>query len=171
VDETAKTRTLVLPGEEPWYDGTNGNWVLPGSHTVKKGSETTPLYMAAGAIVPMTAGTPTGVPIDPFEVRFHVFLPPDWSGENTYTYRADDGLTFAYREGVRSELAVHVVSAAGNAVVSVEPISEAAGPIRWSVVIHGVLKTVRVSGVDADPVRETVSLTGKALPVLVFGGA
>ena len=168
IEETAKSREVTLPGTELWYDATNGQWVEPGIHRAKKSSETTPLFIPAGAIIPMTPGTPTGVPINLFEVRFHIFLPPDWSGESTYNYRADDGLTFAYRQGIRSELAVHVAVAAGNAVVSVETLSESAGPIQWGVVVHGAVKTVRVTGNDSEPVRETVSLTGKALPVLAF---
>lgn len=162
---SSKTREVVLPGLEPWYDGQSGRWLAPGRHTFKNRSANTPLFVRAGAIVPMQPGTPSDNSCDLRSVHFHVFVPPSWSGESVCEYAADDGLSFAYRSGARSVLRVVVASAEGNVAISTSLVCDGYGPIEAAFVIHGDPRSVRLNGAEVPSERSEVTLTGKPLPV------
>jgi alpha-glucosidase len=169
IDKDQKTRTVILPGSEPWYDATNGDWVEPGTVKVKKGRETTPLYVRCGAILPMQPGTPTDNRKELREVHFHLFIPPTWSGETELEYVADDGLTFDYRNGARSTLRVTAVSVDGNLAIRAQQTANGFGAINPTFVVHGEPKSVRVNGADVAMNGGKVVLTGKPLDVKVLG--
>ena len=171
VEDKAKTRTVVLPGDHPWYDATTGDWEEPGTVTVKNDRSTTPLYVRAGAIVPMQAGTPTDTKKELNKVHFHVFLPQGWSGESNYEYSADDGISFDYREGKRSTISIRMASANGNVTISVEERATGFGPIEPTFIVHGDPKSVRINGSGVKLSAEKVVLTGKPLKVLLGTGS
>lgn len=160
-----RSRKVILPGTEPWFDAQTGDWRDPGEFEVKVGSGETPLFLAAGAIVPMRAGTPTDTKTDLKQVNFHLFLPADWNGDSSYEYRADDGLSFNYRNGERSTLSIKLASVAGNVAVSWERTSEGFGKIEPTFVIHGRPKSIRINSSLAIQKADRVVLTGSGLPV------
>lgn len=164
----AKTRKVVLPGEDPWYDAGSGRWIAPGEAVAKREREGTPLYIRAGAILPMQPGTPTDARKDLREVHLHVFVPADWSGERKYTYRADDGLSYGYRRGERSELRIDLVAVDGHIAIATEAGPTGFGEIHPTFVFHGPPRSVRLNGVDAPVAEEKATLTGRALPVAVI---
>ncbi len=167
VEEKAKTRSVVLPGKEAWYDAISGNWVEAGTHTVKNEKSTTPLFVRAGAIVPMQPGTPVDNTKDLNKVHFHVFLPPNWSGESALTYRADDGISFGYQTGERSEVNIRLACVKGNVAISLEETTTGFGPIDSTFIIHGDVKSLRINGGIAKLSSAKVVLTGKPLKVSV----
>lgn len=160
-----RNRTVILPGTEPWYDARTGDWIEPGEVEVKVGPGETPLYFAAGAIVPMQLGTPTSAKKELNQVGFHIFIPPNWSGECAYEYRVDDGISFDYRSGKRSRTSIRVASAKGNVAVSWEESSDGYGPIVPTFVFHGRPRSVRVNSGAAIQKVDRVVLAGKSLPV------
>ncbi|RYG18486.1 alpha-glucosidase, partial [bacterium] len=164
VDDTSKTRNVVLPGSEPWCDAASGDWVVPEQTTVRRGKESTPLYFRTGAVVPMRPGTPTSAAHDLCEVSLHVFVPEGWNGEREFEYVADDGLSYGYRRGERSVLRGRLVSADGHIAISTSQ-EEGYGPIEASFVFHGPVRSVRIDSADAALIDETVTLTGKPLRV------
>lgn len=165
VEEKAKTRSVVLPGDLPWYDATDGNWVQPGTVVVKNDRTSTPLFVRAGAIVPMQAGTPTDTKKELNKVHFHVFLPNSWSGETNLEYSADDGISFDYQKGMRSTIGIRMASASGNVAISVEEKANGFGKIEPTFIVHGEPKSVRVNGSVVKLTAEKVVLTGKPLKV------
>ena len=165
LDASSRTRRVVLPGDEPWYDASTGEWAT-GEATVRRGRETTPLFVRAGAVVPMRPGTPSDPRHDLRDVVLHVFVPENWSGETSYEYLADDGLTYGYRRGERSALRVHLVGAEGHVAVVTER-EEGYGPIRASFAFHGPVRSVRIDSADVPLADETISLTGRPLRVRV----
>lgn len=169
VTEGAKRRTVTLPGNEPWYDASTGDWCEPGERTVRNGKESTPLFVRAGAIVPMQPGTPSEPTKELRKVNLHVFVPPAWNGETTYVYRADDGISFEYRNGGRSELSIRIVSVDGNLAIATEATENGFGHLEATFVIHGEAKSVRLNGADVTPARNKVTLAGKPLNVGVAG--
>lgn len=165
VEADAKKRTVHLPGEESWYDASTGEWIEAGERVARHGRDSTPLYFRAGAIVPMLPGTPTDNTKDLRDVHFHIFLPPAWSGESETTYRADDGISYAYRSGGRSEVRVRAMSVDGNLVIATESLSDGFGPIGATFVIHGEPKSVRLNGADVSLEKAKATLTGKPVTV------
>jgi hypothetical protein len=116
----------------------------------------------------MRPGTPTDTQTDLRSVHLHLFLPPDWSGETSYEYVADDGISYGYRNGERSRIKVDVVSVDGNLAISTQLVADGYGPIEASFVIHGEAKSVRLNGSVAEPAPAKVTLTGKPLDVQVI---
>ena len=165
VEEKAKIREVVLPGDQSWYDATDGRWVQPGTETVKNERTSTPLFIRAGAIIPMQAGTPTTAKKELNSVHFHVFLPPSWSGESNMEYSADDGISFDYRDGKRSTVSIRLVGANGNIAISFDEKAKGFGEITPTFVVHGDPKSVRINGAAVKLTHEKVVLTGKPLKV------
>ncbi len=169
VEEGAKKRSVILPGTEPWFDAATGEWLEPGTRTARAGKESTPLYIRSGAIIPMQPGTPTDNRKELREVNLHLFMPPAWSGDSWYEYRADDGISYAYANGARSVLDIRVAAVDGNLAIATELTEDGFGKIVPTFVIHGDPKTVRLNGAEVRLEKNKVTLTGKPLPVTVVG--
>ena len=167
LEEKAKTRSVVLPGNEPWYDATSGQWVDKGEITVKNVIGSTPLFVRAGAIIPMQPGTPLDNEKELRSVNIHIFVPTGWSGESQLVYRADDGITFDYRDGGRSAVEIRLASVDGNLALSYKQTEAGYGAIVPTFVIHGETKSVRLNGGSVKEASAKVVLTGKALKVNV----
>ncbi len=160
-----RSREVLLPGNQHWYDARNGQWVEPGTGVVKVAPGETPLFFAAGAIVPMQLGTPTSAHKEMSKVGFHIFIPSDWNGESSYTYRVDDGISFDYRNGKRSQVSIRLVSVNGNVAISWEQDEDGYGRISPTFVVHGRVKSVRANGSDGIQKVDRVVLAGRSLPV------
>jgi len=171
VEENAKSRTVTLPGNDKWFDAVSGEWLDAGTTTAKNDKTTTPLYIRAGAIVPMQPGTPVDNQKELRKVHLHVFLPNLWSGESSATYKADDGISFGYRNGERSALTVRLASANGNLAISMEGTESGFGAIEPTFIIHGDPKSVRINGGVVKLSSAKVVLTGRPLKVTVVNKA
>jgi len=169
VEAVAKRREVTLPGSDPWYDAATGEWVAPGKSFVKPSKDGTPLYIRAGSFVPMQPGTPTDNTKELRAIHLHLFIPPTWSGTTEFTYQADDGLSFEYRNGARSALQVHLAAVDGILAIATEQTETGFGKIEATFVIHGEFRAVRLNGADIATTKSKVTLTGKALPVTVVG--
>jgi alpha-glucosidase len=167
VEERAKRRSVLLPGTEPWFDTSTGSWVSPGITELRRGRDTTPLYIRAGSIIPMQPEAPKGGVVDMVSVQLHLFLPENWTGEGSLEYVADDGLSFNYRDGQTSKIKVRFVALEGNVAIAVDHLESGFEAIVPTIVLHGVAKSVRINGRDTSLRKNRVTLTGKALPVQV----
>lgn len=161
--EHAANRCVVLPGRAPWLDAGTGEWVKPGVHVAARAMATTPLYLRNGAIVPM-AGGGTG---DLRDVCFLVAAQASAKGESSILYHADDGLSFDYRKGIRSIVSVRAQWRGRTLDVSVEPVSEGYGPIRWRCAVLGPFDAIRVNGAKANVRTGRIQLSGRALTVQI----
>lgn len=168
LEEKAKTRTMILPGTDPWYDSVDGVWVSPGTETLRKDRNSTPLWFRAGAIVPMRPGTPLDNKTDLRKISLHIFCPPDWSGETSFRYVADDGLSFAYRRGERSAIDATLVSAEGHVILNLDRKQAGYGEIEVTVVVHGDPRSVRLGSSDVPGKPSKVTLAGYPLRVQVL---
>jgi alpha-glucosidase len=160
-----KTREVTLPGQQAWYDARSGEWVAPGVHTVKRGKEETPLYIRAGAILPMQPGTPTSAEKEMKKVNFHLFIPDGWTGESEYVYKVDDGISFDYQRGIRSAIAVNVIGANGHIMIDLKELADDFGSIEPTFVIHGTVSSVKLKGQSVSLKSGKVTLSGKPLNV------
>lgn len=167
-----RTRSVVLPLNsaglvETWYDARNGEWRTSGPMDVRKAKEETPLFVRAGSMIPMQMGTPTTAQKDLLKVNIHVFVPDKWTGETRMTYKADDGISFDYRKGVRSAVEFHLIGAHGHISIDFTELADDFGSIEPKFVIHGEPASVRLKGQRVTGKRAKVTLTGKSLDVLV----
>lgn len=146
VEEGAKSRSLLLPGDAPWYRLADGKWLAPGRYEENLTRDSTPVFVRAGAIVPLTAQLPTKAKTKLDEVEFHIFAPEGWSGTTETTYVADDGESMAYLKGQRSELRVRVTGDGKRLDIETETLADRHGPIEASFVLHTPISTVRLNG-------------------------
>jgi len=165
--DDVKKRTVVLPGDGPWFDAATGDWRESGEHVVRAGRDSTPLFIPAGAIVAMQPGTPTDNTKELREVHLHLFFPSGWSGETDLVYRADDGISYGYRSGARSAIKVRVAVADGNVAIAVTQTEDGFGLISPTFVLHSEPKSVRVNGAEVTLSKNKVTLAGKPLVVTV----
>jgi len=165
VAENAKRRTVILPGAEPWYDASIGAWREPGVITATKSNDSTPLFIRAGAIVPMQRGTPVDNHKELREIDLHVFIPPKWSGNVTYEYSADDGISFDYRSGGRSTLRIDLVAVDGHIAITTAETATGFGSIRPRFVFHGAPASVRLDSTAPTLIDDFTVMTGKKVAV------
>lgn len=167
LEDNAKTRKLRLPGGDQWYEAASGNWLTAGEHSVKNGKASTPMFLRAGAVVAMQAGTPVDNEKELRKLNIHVFVPDTWSGESVATYKADDGISYAYRSGARSAIEIHLAAAEGNLALNYRQTEAGFGAIEPTFVIHGDPRSVRLNGSSVSLKPDKVVLTGKPLKVQV----
>lgn len=166
LDEGQKERVVELPGQEPWFDASDGKWVKPGRRKVARAGQTTPLYFRHRSIVPMRAGEPTATTTDLREVEFHVFVQ---RGSASYRYVADDGETMAYREGAVTEVAITARAGKSRLDLTMEVLRDGFGPVPASFVVYGDWDVVTVNGQRARKQRTTVRLTGGSISAWRIG--
>jgi alpha-glucosidase len=167
--EESRSRTVILPQPEVWYNAMNGTWQEPGAVKVRTTAESTPLFVRAGAIIPMQPGSPTRNDVDLRNVRLHIFTPPGWTGESVARVVADDGISFGYQRGEQSELLVRMVGVDGHLIIQTESVSEGYGPLEVGYVFHGPLKSVKINGQEPTFRSVRTTLTGQNLRVLLVG--
>lgn len=134
-----KERTVVLPGDQPWFDVAAGEWVEPGEVVVPVTRDRTPLYIRAGAILPTCAGWPTTNRKDLRKAEFHVFAPKGWKGETRLTYVADDGESTAYRKGKRTVMELTLKGDGKKAMLKANTTSDGYGSIEARVASYAGL--------------------------------
>ncbi|NUS39975.1 MAG: DUF4968 domain-containing protein [Lysobacter sp.] len=152
VDERLDARNLALP-PGAWYDARSGALHAGGDVvTLTAAPEATPLFVRAGAIVPMqplvqsTAQVPSG----PLEL--HVWLPADATAPCRGTLYQDDGESLAYRRGRFLRLDYRCELTADAVVVHARVAHGGYAPWwkRTRIVVHGrEAAPVEVDGVGA----------------------
>ncbi len=158
-----ETRAVILPGKKPWFDLTSGEWVPAGRYVVAVGRAETPAYLASGAIVPMQAEMPLDEAVDLTRPTFLIAVTDGAHPESQITYVADDGISFAYREGARSEMKVKVKSTMKRLDITWEQTSSGFGDLKPTFVITPRSGAVYVNGVRARQRRVSEKFTGRAI--------
>ncbi len=103
--EQERTREIPLPGPSRWFATMTSAWVEGGRKvSATPGVMQTPLFLREGSVIPMTPSLPEDNTFNPREVAFHVLLKNDSSSGAEYSYAFDDGISYGYQKGKRSEL-------------------------------------------------------------------
>ncbi len=106
VDEKGRTREVTLPAGR-WFRADTGQWISGGRKMkVSRKAESTPLFIREGYLIPFAPGKRTDNRVDLKRIGIFCCLSKSYGGECRYRYRADDGLSFDYRKGGRSELEI-----------------------------------------------------------------
>lgn len=159
------TRPVVLPGSTLWFDASAGKWAKPGASTVARTRFGTPLYIPEGSIVPMRAEPAAQTATDLRIVAFHIFASNDWTGECVYRYRADDGVSFDYRDGKRSEMIVTLRGVEGALEIETELTKSGFGKIKPRIIVHGGAKAASWNGLPCRSKERSIRLAGRTYSV------
>lgn len=144
VREGERTRPVRLPAGARWCSLQDGRW-LPGGRTltVSAGEAATPLFAREGTIVPMRAGQGAETETDLRTVELHVFLAPGSRREAVLDYVADDGLSFGYRRGERTQIRFTAKwEGRGRLAVEARELRRGFGALRVRVVAYAPADTV-----------------------------
>ena len=151
---------VQLP-EGKWFDARTGSW-RQGTVQVVPEARETPFFIANGSIIPMQRGVPTSSKKDMRNVEIHVFACPGTSGQSTYEYRCDDGISYGYRRGKRSSLAVTLKWSGRSVEVTTQQTANGFGRIRPRLVFHGI-SNAKVNGFAVELTSTRVRLSGRML--------
>jgi len=133
-----------------WYEAHTGRW-REGGRTLKVTDAwaSTPLYVREGQIVPMSARV-LGHSKSPMnELELHVFLRPESHVRASLDYESDDGISFAYREGVSSRFHVQARVRGGELSLEFAAGPLGVGPFRIALVLYGAFRQLTVKTPNA----------------------
>jgi alpha-glucosidase len=103
VQAGSQQRTVVLPGQGRWMDANTGEFIRAGrSIHATSSTDSTPIYLREGTLLPMQPGVRTSAANDLSDIELHVILGEGSPDEATLDYVADDGLSYGYQRGERS---------------------------------------------------------------------
>jgi alpha-glucosidase len=118
VEEEKTTREVVLPNPARWFALAENQWHEGGRKIrVKADAVSTPIFVREGAILPLARLEPAEHVFRPRKIDFHIFLAGD--GEALSRYVFDDGLSFAYQKGKRSEVEIRAALAGAKLEIGV----------------------------------------------------
>jgi alpha-glucosidase len=168
--ERARQRQLLLPPGCRWLRAESGRWLEGGRHlTVRKDPQKTPLFLREGSLIPFQPGVRTDNRTDLRRIGLLCCLPRDFRGTARYRYHADDGQSFEYRKGIRTELEIEARIEDRRLHLRLHPVAEGFGPVSVEpFTIHrfdGLRLQTRHEIQTLSPQRELLQLTGMPFPV------
>jgi alpha-glucosidase len=119
--EGQEERDIAVPAAR-WWRADKAEWVEgPRRVTSRKKAANTPLFLREGHILPMLPGIPKDNRKDLRKVELLVVLPKEGAGRASCRYQADDGETFAYRDGKVSSYRIEAEVRRGVLALTVIP--------------------------------------------------
>ena len=160
-------RKLRLP-EGRWYSIWDRRW-LKGNREVSavQSSRSTPVYIREGSILPMQAGVRTTNANDLSQIELHIFVSDRYEGVAGYTYRFDDGASYAYRSGARTSLQFTVTRDRRSVIVDARVLDAGYGPCHVRFFVYDYFGSLILRTGETDDDISVLSL--KAEP-WVFAG-
>jgi alpha-glucosidase len=162
--EGATTRDVVLPGAAVWYSILDGQWKVGGCtlRDVSMPDTQTGLYLRGGQIVPMRPGIPEDHKTSLHNVEMHVLVHPD-APHAVIEYIADDGRTFAYRNGRRSRMRITADWTEEGICITTEALADGHGPIIPTFIVYTGANAVFLNGAQKSTHPHVTRLAGADL--------
>ncbi|HMO04032.1 MAG TPA: glycoside hydrolase family 31 protein [Kiritimatiellia bacterium] len=148
--EHERTRGIPLPGGLRWFSTMASAWI-DGGRTVSAtpGALQTPLFLREGSVIPMTPTLPEDNTFDSRDVVFHLLLKNDSTLTAGYRYAFDDGISYAYRDGKRSELDLTATVKDGALHITTQYTAKGYGKCKEAFVLYDTFSAVYVNGKPA----------------------
>jgi alpha-glucosidase len=144
----AKSRQAILPilpGQGRWFDAADGSLHDSGVRiTVRNTPDSTPLFVREGAVIPMQIGERTSPANDLGAVELHCFFCRDTKTVTRIEYSFDDGVSYAYRQGMRTHAVFEVRAEGRELVVKIVELVEGYRPLQFSIVAYDTFRSVRI---------------------------
>jgi alpha-glucosidase len=148
VQADQKSRQVVLPGKNNWYDVSEGRWIK-GNQKITVGAKPleTPLYVRDGAILPLACLAEDDNAFHGERVDFHFYQSGDGLARTRYVF--DDGHSFAYRKGKRSEVEITAQRTGTTLTITLNVIDHGHGRGSFTFTTEKTIRTVTINGVRA----------------------
>lgn len=148
VEEKQASRSVVLPGVQKWYDISAGRWISGNRKiTIRASALETPLYIRNGAILPLARLAPEDAAFRGEQADFHLFLSGNGKASTRYVF--DDGTTFAYQKGKRSEVEISAERKGSKVFIETALVHDGYGPGDFTFTTEAAIRSVRINGVEA----------------------
>jgi alpha-glucosidase len=148
VEAEQKSREVVLPGKNKWYDVTEGRWIKGNQEiTVTAKLLDTPLYVRDGAILPLARLAEDDHAFDARRIDFHIYLSDNATARTRYVF--DDGHSFAYQDGKRSEVEITARRSGDKLAITVNVNKNGYGNGEFTFTAEKTIRAVTVNGVRA----------------------
>ena len=135
VQQGQQQRTVALPGTGRWMDVNTGAFLAGGRNIhVTSNTESTPIYLKEGSLVPMQVGVRTTAANDLADIELHVILGAGSTDTATLDYVADDGLSYGYQRGARNVYRLTATRAGDVLTLDVSALQTGWKPLRLRVV-------------------------------------
>lgn len=148
--EHERTRAIPLPGPARWFSTMASAWI-DGGRTVSAtpGVMQTPLFLREGSIIPVTPALPENNTFDARDVAFHVLLKNDSTDPAAYRYAFDDGISYGYTKGKRSEFEITAEVKDKALHITTGYLAKGYGKCRETFVVYDAFSHVYVNGKPA----------------------
>jgi alpha-glucosidase len=161
----SRQRTVVLPGGR-WFRADTGRWVQGGRRLrVRRQAASSPVFLREGSLVAFQPGERTSSRNDLKCIGLLGCVSPQFSGCARLDYGVDDGLSFDYRRGRRTRVAIEARLQAQRLELKLAARAEGFGRVQVTFYslnrFREVLVTNRGQKRSLRPSKETVRLTGK----------
>ncbi len=144
VEAQQKSRQVVLPGKNNWYDVSEGRWILGDRKiTVAAKLADTPLYIRDGAILPLARLAEGEHAFQGKLADFHIYLSSDGTAQTHYVF--DDGSSLAYQKGKRSEMEITAIRTGAALAITVKTILNGYGKADFIFTTEKGIRTVSVN--------------------------
>jgi len=167
VHEKQGYREVALPDAQ-WLRADNGRWLEGGKRVrVRRDKRSTPLFLRAGGLIPFQQQVPTTNRCNLNRIGLLCCLPAVFSGRAHGRYRADDGISFDYRQGQRTVLEITARVDSRDLHLTVCMHLDGCGPVELTPYTFSRFKNVHLKsdGVPKAlrPVKTAMQLTGRPL--------
>jgi alpha-glucosidase (family GH31 glycosyl hydrolase) len=111
---------------------------------VTSNTESTPIYLKEGSLLPMQVGVRTTAANDLADIELHVILGAGCTETATLDYVADDGLSYGYQRGARNVYRMTATRAGDVLMVDVSAVQTGWKPLRLRVVGYDGASSVQL---------------------------
>lgn len=124
-------KEITLPAAR-WWRADMPGWVDgPRLLKTRKHHSSTPLFVREGALLPMLKGIPKDNRKDLRDIELFVCLSAAFKGNAETEYACDDGESFGYLQGARSNYHIEAVVRWGKLLLRIKPLSTGFGEVRF----------------------------------------
>ncbi|MDA3875024.1 MAG: DUF5110 domain-containing protein [Kiritimatiellae bacterium] len=158
--DTPRERRVVLPSGR-WWNFMTGRWINGGrSLTVTPTPEATPLYGRGGQAFVSTCDMPESHEWNTQNLDLHLVLEPGTDSSITGDVYTDDGTSFAYQKGQRTQIQYQASVKNRTLTIQLERVLENHAPLSLGIVLYGAFSEIRLNGRTVHAQRHRFHLAG-----------
>ena len=172
LDESSKSRTVPLPGEQGWFNPFGQEWHEGNQRieSVARKDISTPLYLQGDSIIPLRTDSASTNRTNLNQVNLLIVARPGGKRQFTSQYQADDGITLDYQEGVFSKVSIEVDVDASTIDIRIHQTASGHGEIQPRLTMIADFDRVTLNGQKVDLEHGTLDFAGTSIPVQNFTG-
>lgn len=151
LEEGQAKRKVVLPGEEAWYDLTQGAWVS-GAINVAADFAATPLFVRNNTILPLARISSSDHIYRGTHTDFHIYIESE--GEASICYQVDDAISYDYVRGAFSEWKIKAHKNKHILEIEIEQTAQEFEKAEFAFTTLPDVRSVKINGKRAKKIRK-----------------